>query len=190
MTSLFSSRLTSAYTALRGDLGAPQNPTETIDKLVERIQTSPNVDDRRTAVLGLKGCIREYKQLVGERALGALVAVLQYDAPNDAEIAKAVLETLMGLMEVGDKAMSPKDSLSTIERGRESVSLSFQGRLMTAGVVVCDEQSENRSLRLTEAAVGRSQVVILTERSSASITGFVCPRPLHHGRDASEFAGY
>ncbi|KAJ9098126.1 hypothetical protein QFC21_004455 [Naganishia friedmannii] len=103
MTSLFSSRLTSAYTALRGDLGAPQNPTETIDKLVERIQTSPNVDDRRTAVLGLKGCIREYRQLVGERALSALVAVLQYDAPNDAEIAKAVLETLMGLMEVGDK---------------------------------------------------------------------------------------
>jgi hypothetical protein len=103
MASIFSSRLTSAYTALRGDLGHPQSPTETIDKLVDRIQTSPNVDDRRTAVLGLKGCIREYRELVGERALASLVAVLQYDAPNDPEIAKAVLETLMGLMEVGEK---------------------------------------------------------------------------------------
>ncbi|GHJ85164.1 hypothetical protein NliqN6_1566 [Naganishia liquefaciens] len=103
MASLFSSRLTSAYTALRGDLGAPQSPQETIDKLVDRIQTSPNVDDRRTAVLGLKGCIREYRALVGERAMSSLVAVLQYDAPNDPEIAKAVLETLMGLMEVGEK---------------------------------------------------------------------------------------
>jgi hypothetical protein len=63
MASLFSSRLTSAYTALRGDLGAPQTPTETIDKLVERIQTAELVEDRRTAVLGLKGCTREYKEV-------------------------------------------------------------------------------------------------------------------------------
>jgi hypothetical protein len=67
MASLFSSRLTSAYTALRGDLGATQNPTDTIDKLVERIQTAELVEDRRTAVLGLKGCTREYKEVRCER---------------------------------------------------------------------------------------------------------------------------
>jgi hypothetical protein len=33
-----------------------------------------------------------------------LIAVLQYDAPQDADIAKAVLETLMGVFEVGEKA--------------------------------------------------------------------------------------
>lgn len=128
MASLFSSRLTSAYTALRGDLGAPQSPTETIDKLVDRIQTSPSVDDRRTAVLGLKGCIREYRALVGERAMASLVAVLQYDAPNDPEIAKAVLETLMGLMEVGEKVRGDEVALRLMdeffavstERGRAS----------------------------------------------------------------------
>ncbi|KAJ9105211.1 hypothetical protein QFC20_004346 [Naganishia adeliensis] len=118
--SLFSSRLTSAYTALRGDLGHPQSPVETIDKLVDRIQTSPSVDDRRTAVLGLKACIREFRDVVGERALGSLVAVLRYDAPNDAEIAKAVLETLMGLMEGGDvveewfRTPEPTHSLLTL----------------------------------------------------------------------------
>lgn len=43
------------------------------------------------------------KQQVGTRGLSSLIAVLQHDAPFDPEIAKAVLETLMGLMEVGEK---------------------------------------------------------------------------------------
>ncbi len=42
-------------------------------------------------------------QQVGNRALPSLIAVLQHDAPYDPEIAKAVLETLMQLMEVGEK---------------------------------------------------------------------------------------
>jgi hypothetical protein len=46
---------------------------------------------------------RSLKQQVGNRALPSLIAVLQHDAPFDPEIAKAVLETLMGLMEVGEK---------------------------------------------------------------------------------------
>jgi hypothetical protein len=64
MASLFSSaRLTSAYTALRGELGAPQTATDTIDKLVERIQTAALVEDRRTAVLGLKGLSRDWREV-------------------------------------------------------------------------------------------------------------------------------
>lgn len=63
LTSLFSSRLSSAYNTLRGDLGAPQTATSTIDKLVERIETGVAVEDRRTAVLGLKGLSREYKEV-------------------------------------------------------------------------------------------------------------------------------
>ncbi len=43
------------------------------------------------------------KQQVGTRGLSSLIAVLQHDAPFDPEIAKAVLETLMALMEVGEK---------------------------------------------------------------------------------------
>jgi hypothetical protein len=43
-------------------------------------------------------------QEVGTRSLSSLIAVLQYDAPQDADIAKAVLETLMGVFEVGEKA--------------------------------------------------------------------------------------
>ena len=63
ITSLFGSRLSSAYNQLRGDLGAPQTASETIEKLVERIQTSATVEERRTAVLGLKGLSRDWKQV-------------------------------------------------------------------------------------------------------------------------------
>ncbi|WWD17057.1 hypothetical protein CI109_101494 [Kwoniella shandongensis] len=103
LTSLFSSRLTTAYNQLRGDLGAPQTATETIDKLVDKIQTSAAVEDRRTAVLGLKGLSRDWKEDVGARALPSLIAVLEHDAPFDVEIAKAALETLMQLSETAEK---------------------------------------------------------------------------------------
>ncbi|KAK8864634.1 hypothetical protein IAR55_001884 [Kwoniella newhampshirensis] len=103
LTSLFSSRLTTAYNQLRGDLGAPQTATETIDKLVDKIQTSAAVEDRRTAVLGLKGLSRDWKEDVGSRALPSLIAVLEHDAPFDVEIAKAALETLMQLSETAEK---------------------------------------------------------------------------------------
>ena len=63
ITSLFGSRLSSAYNSLRGELGVPQTATDTIDKLVERIQTSPAVEDRRTAVLGLKGLSRDWREV-------------------------------------------------------------------------------------------------------------------------------
>ncbi|KAK4685985.1 intracellular protein transport protein USO1, partial [Tremellales sp. Uapishka_1] len=103
MAALFSSRLTSAYTALRGELGAPQTATDTIEKLVERINTSAAVEDRRSAVLGLKGLSRDWKEDVGSRAMTALIAILLHDAPHDVEIAKATLETLMQLCETAEK---------------------------------------------------------------------------------------
>ncbi|WVQ99647.1 hypothetical protein IAU59_006786 [Kwoniella sp. CBS 9459] len=103
-TSMFSTRLTSAYNQLRGDLAvAPQTATDTIEKLVDRIQTSAAVEDRRTAVLGLKGLSRDWKEDVGTHALSSLVAVLEHDAPFDVEIAKATLETLMQLCETAEK---------------------------------------------------------------------------------------
>ncbi|ODO08414.1 hypothetical protein L198_00144 [Cryptococcus wingfieldii CBS 7118] len=101
--SMFSTRLSSAYNQLRGDLGAPQTATETIEKLVDRIQTSAAVEDRRTAVLGLKGLSRDWKEDVGHNALPSLIAVLEHDAPFDVEIAKATLETLMQLCETAEK---------------------------------------------------------------------------------------
>ncbi|GMK57887.1 hypothetical protein CspeluHIS016_0407210 [Cutaneotrichosporon spelunceum] len=114
--SLFGARFSSAVTALRGELSAaPQTANDTISKLVEKIQTSPQVDDRRTAVLGLKGLSRDWKAEVGQEAFPSLLAVLQHDAPYDVDIAKAVLETLMSLCEVPEKPAKDDVGLKHID---------------------------------------------------------------------------
>ncbi|KAL7422028.1 Vesicle-mediated ER to Golgi transport protein [Cryptotrichosporon argae] len=113
MNFLSSARITSAYNAVRGELqAAPQTATDTIGRLVDKIQTSAAVEDRRTAVLGLKGLSRDWKAEVSAEALPSLLAVLQHDAPFDVDIAKAVLETLMQLCEVPENP--PKDDLGLL----------------------------------------------------------------------------
>ena len=82
------------YIALRGPTGAPQTAVDTIGRLSDRLSPSTLLADRRAAVLSLKGLARDCKLDVGERALPGLLDVLQNDAEIDADIGKAVLETL------------------------------------------------------------------------------------------------
>ncbi|OSC96788.1 hypothetical protein PYCCODRAFT_1440814 [Trametes coccinea BRFM310] len=90
--------------ALRGPTGQPQSATDTIAKLADRLSPSTLLADRRAAVLALKGLARDWKADVGERALPGLLDVLQNDAEVDADIGKAVLETLNILCEVDENA--------------------------------------------------------------------------------------
>ena len=90
--------------ALRGPTGQPQSATDTISRLADRLSPSTLLADRRAAVLALKGLARDWKADVGERALSGLLDVLQNDAEVDADIGKAVLETLIILCEVDENA--------------------------------------------------------------------------------------
>ncbi|TDL16450.1 hypothetical protein BD410DRAFT_795388 [Rickenella mellea] len=99
--------LSQTYIALRGPTGAPQTPLETIARLSDRLSPSTLLGDRRAAVLALKGLSRDCKSEVGECALTGLLEVLENDAEVDAEIGKAVLETLNILCEVGDNTATP-----------------------------------------------------------------------------------
>lgn len=94
--------LSQTYIALRGPTGAPQSAQDTIAKLSDRLSPSTLLGDRRAAVLALKGLVRDCKQDVGDRALPGLLQVLQNDAEIDADIAKAVLETITQLCEPDD----------------------------------------------------------------------------------------
>ncbi|OBZ69625.1 hypothetical protein A0H81_10203 [Grifola frondosa] len=96
--------LSQTYIALRGPTGAPQSPADTIARLADRLSPSTLLADRRAAVLSLKGLSRDCKEDVGDRALHGLLEVLQNDADVDADIGKAVLETLNILCEVDDNA--------------------------------------------------------------------------------------
>ncbi|CCM04778.1 uncharacterized protein FIBRA_06969 [Fibroporia radiculosa] len=96
--------LSQTYIALRGPTGAIQSPAETITRLADRLSPSTLLADRRAAVLSLKGLSRDHRTDVGERALPGLIDVLQNDAEIDADIGKAVLETLNLLCEADDGA--------------------------------------------------------------------------------------
>lgn len=95
--------LSQTYIALRGPTGAPQTPSDAIARLSDRLSPATLLADRRAAVLSLKGLSRDCKAEVGERALPGLVDVLQNDAEVDADIGKAVLETMNVLCDVGEE---------------------------------------------------------------------------------------
>ncbi|KAJ2160088.1 Vesicle-mediated ER to Golgi transport protein [Coemansia sp. RSA 552] len=73
-----------------------QSATETIERLAGRVETATLAEDRRAAVLGLKGLSKQYRRETGEAGLGALVGALRA-AEGDQNLAKAVLETLTNL---------------------------------------------------------------------------------------------
>ncbi|KAJ2488999.1 Vesicle-mediated ER to Golgi transport protein [Coemansia sp. RSA 2050] len=82
------------YGAIGGS--QPQSPAETIQRMADRAETSTLLEDKRAAVLGLKGLSREYKKDVGEVALDTLLKVLKEDS-EDHNLLKAILETLNNL---------------------------------------------------------------------------------------------
>ncbi|CAG8492245.1 15592_t:CDS:10 [Racocetra persica] len=84
---------TSRYKGLLGEKGQPQSVEITIAKLCDRANNSTLLEDRRAAILGLKGLSREYRLEVGEKGLGALLHVLNEDRA-DIDTTKAILEVL------------------------------------------------------------------------------------------------
>ncbi|GAA5926865.1 hypothetical protein JCM3775_007063 [Rhodotorula graminis] len=93
------STLARGYGALQAST-QPQSATSTIDRLCDRLLSGDERDDRKAALLGLKGLSRDWKAEVGSRALPILLGVLEEDAAEDTEMAKAVVETLSLLCEV------------------------------------------------------------------------------------------
>lgn len=97
------------YVALRGPTGAPQTPADTIGRLSDRLSPATLLADRRAAVLALKGLSRDCKHDVGDRALPGLLEVLSNDAEVDADIGKAVVETLLILCDADEGDSESKE---------------------------------------------------------------------------------
>ncbi|GAA5922633.1 uncharacterized protein JCM15063_003368 [Sporobolomyces koalae] len=93
------STLARGYNSLQQS-AQPQSAASTIDKLCDRLLQHDSPDERRAALLSLKGLSRDWKSEVGSRALPILLGVLEDDAAQDVETAKAVVETLSLLCEV------------------------------------------------------------------------------------------
>ncbi|XP_069699958.1 general vesicular transport factor p115 isoform X3 [Periplaneta americana] len=83
---------------LKSVLGTPQEgsqPTgaETVEKLVDRVQSSTLLDDRRDACRALKALSRKFRIEVGAQGMDALRQVLEMDR-GDCEIVGYALDTL------------------------------------------------------------------------------------------------
>ncbi|OMJ10417.1 Intracellular protein transport protein uso1, partial [Smittium culicis] len=86
------------YSALVGEgKNLQQTPELTIQKLTDRVSASTLIEDRRAAVLGLKGLAKEYKRIVGEEALDPLLSLLQEEY-EDPSLIKSILETINNLI--------------------------------------------------------------------------------------------
>ncbi|KAK9320502.1 p115 like vesicle tethering protein [Lipomyces orientalis] len=81
--------------------------TDTITKLCDRLLNSTLLEDRRAAVLGLKGFCREYREAVVTGGLRGLIAELQRDR-LDTETVRATLETVL-LLFMSDNASKTAD---------------------------------------------------------------------------------
>lgn len=64
----------------------------------------PPLQDRKAAVLTLKGLARDHPVEVGDKALGAILESLCRDAKEDDEIARAVVEACLTLCEASPSA--------------------------------------------------------------------------------------
>ncbi|UZJ56057.1 hypothetical protein CBS101457_005377 [Exobasidium rhododendri] len=66
----------------------------------------PSLQDRKAAVLGLKGLARDHPVEVGDKAFGALLESLCRDAREDDEIARAIVEACLTLCETAPSGPS------------------------------------------------------------------------------------
>ncbi|SJX64870.1 related to transport protein USO1 [Sporisorium reilianum f. sp. reilianum] len=91
------------YSQLSKPGGANQSAINTIQTLADRLAKADDnqlsVEDRRAAVLALKGLSRDHNRAVGQHALPALLTSLQRDA-KDEDIARALIECCITLCEV------------------------------------------------------------------------------------------
>lgn len=66
-----------SYNQLRGPAGAPQSASETIDKLCDRLANATLVEDRRAALLGLKGLSRDWKAVSCGGVFGGVMRLIK-----------------------------------------------------------------------------------------------------------------
>lgn len=78
-----------------------QSAEETIPTLCDRVENATLINDRRSAILGLKAFAREYRELVVASGLKPLINTLKRDYVDENSV-KAILEALLILFIRGD----------------------------------------------------------------------------------------
>ncbi|KAI9708880.1 MAG: hypothetical protein M1828_002584 [Chrysothrix sp. TS-e1954] len=100
---------------LRGVLEAQAPPkqtaTETIDKYGDRLANATLLEDRRTAIQGLRSLAKEYPASVASKSLRDLISTLTRDS-DDVETAQIVLEALLALFNPNEGSPEASDDIA------------------------------------------------------------------------------
>ncbi|PWN49217.1 hypothetical protein IE53DRAFT_411778 [Violaceomyces palustris] len=108
------------YSQLAKPPGASQSVTSTVQTLADRLSKqdeSVTIEDRKAAVLSLKGLSRDHNRLVGRIALAPLLTSLQRDS-SDEEVARALVECCITLCEVQTaESQTPTNPKKKVEPG-------------------------------------------------------------------------
>ncbi|KAI3635522.1 hypothetical protein MIR68_006160 [Amoeboaphelidium protococcarum] len=97
------------------------SPHEIIEKLCDRLRTSTMIEDKRAAILSLKGLSRQYQLEVGTQATQLLLEILHDEyCMEDAEIVKSVLDTFINLCQGDYQESSVVSSFNTDTAGQSS----------------------------------------------------------------------
>ncbi|KAL4934175.1 putative intracellular protein transport protein (UsoA) [Aspergillus undulatus] len=95
------------FRILESQAPAKQTATDTINTLIDRLQSVTLLEDRRAAIQGLRSFAKIYPASVASGALRPLISSLRNDR-EDVDTLKVVLETLLGLF--SPDASSPEAS--------------------------------------------------------------------------------
>jgi intracellular protein transport protein USO1 len=92
---------------LEAQAPAKQTATETINVYSSRLASATLLEDRRTAILGLRSFAKDFPASVASGALRSLIACLTKDS-EDVDTIKVVLETLLALFEPSENSVCGK----------------------------------------------------------------------------------
>ena len=104
---------------------APQ-PTvaDTIEKLIERVETSTLLEDRRDACRTLKSLSKSYRLEVGAQGMNALITVLKTDT-MDPEIVSYTLDTLCNVISGAQEDPNDYDGIQSPTEETEDIGIQF-----------------------------------------------------------------
>lgn len=161
---------------------AKQNATDTINVLSGRLQSATLLEDRRSAILGLRSFSREYPASVASGALRGLIGSLAKDG-EDVDTVKAVLETLLMLFNPSENSPEASEEIALwladeFTQRQENITLlldllesnEFYSRLYSLQLLsaILSARPERTEECIISARLGISRLVaILDERREA-----------------------
>lgn len=165
--------LKSGFKTVLGAQPGANLPTgaETVERLVERVQTSTLLDDRRDACRALKSLSKKFRVEVGAQGMDAMIHILETDV-SDTEICGYALETLTNVI-----TGCPDDDDMEITKESESLGVQFTDIYIkrTENVILLVDLLEEHDFKVRWPAVKLLTGLLVSKAKELQECILVCP---------------